>query len=130
MSDAARELTHARRVALDITGSPAPFPPTPLFVDNSAAMTIATSDTCGRRSKHIEMRCHHVRQLIKDQVITPVKIDTVCNLSDIGTKSLPTPRFQFLRDRLMSKFDGSSPWLRPMDPEERAFYDTVFCKTD
>jgi hypothetical protein len=125
LSDTARELSHIRRMASDIIGSPLPGP-TPIFVDNQAAINIATSETCSRRSKHIEIRFHHVREMIKKRVVKPYKIDTKYNMADIGTKSLPAPRFLFLRDRLMSKFNASKPWLRPMTSEERAFYDSVF----
>ena len=127
MSDTAREIVHWRRVAGDITGkSHENAPPTMLFVDNEAAMTIAHSESCTRRSKHIQIRYHHVRELITNKTIKLVKIDTEFNIADIGTKALPAPRFKFLRDRLMSQINGQTLCRRPMTVEERRFHDRVF----
>jgi len=125
LSDTARELTHIRRLAADIMGKEIKGP-TQIMVDNSASMKIAESEVCSRRSKHIELRHHHIRQLITNKTVTLVKIDTLYNLADIGTKSLPTPRFMFLRDRIMAKKAAGVKWHRPMDSEERQFYDRLF----
>ena len=127
LSDTTRELVHWRRIAGDITGEPHEnAPPTMLFVDNESAMTIAHSESCTRRSKHIQIRYHHVRELITTNIVKLVKIDTEYNIADIGTKALPAPRFKFLRDRLMSKIDGHAQYRRPMTIDERKFYDRAF----
>ena len=48
------------------------------------------------RTRHIELRYHYVRQLMSNGEITPTKIGTKDNISDVLTKAVSTEVFNHL----------------------------------
>ena len=58
-------------------------------VDNQAAMKAAGNEKCTRRSKHIAIRYHFVRQEIADKRLKLAWVSTVDQIADIFTKALP-----------------------------------------
>ena len=53
------------------------------------------------RSKHIDLKVHHVRNLIRKGVLKLVKVGSSENPADLLTKNLPRPAFNKYRDLLV-----------------------------
>ena len=74
-----------------------------LFCDNLSTIQIATKDNQHGKTKHIQLRHHFIRQLVKEKIIKLEWISTVDQLGDIMTKNLNKKQFIYLRDRIMNK---------------------------
>ncbi|KAG5899309.1 hypothetical protein JTB14_029262 [Gonioctena quinquepunctata] len=71
-----------------------------LRVDNASAIKLAKNPEFHKRSKHIEMRYHFVREKYQEGVIKIEHIDGQKQIADIMTKPLPRIRFEILRNLL------------------------------
>ncbi|OWZ09604.1 Copia type Polyprotein [Phytophthora megakarya] len=67
-----------------------------LGIDNQAAFVMATNPTYSRRTRHIELRWHYVRDLVTKKMVTLWKVKTDDNPSDVMTKPLASDRFEML----------------------------------
>ncbi|KAG5875629.1 hypothetical protein JTB14_023143 [Gonioctena quinquepunctata] len=67
-------------------------------VDNASAIKLAKNPEFHKRSKHIEMRYHFVREKYQEGVIKIEHIDGQKQIADIMTKPLPHIRFEILRN--------------------------------
>lgn len=63
--------------------------PTPLCADNQGAIFLAVNPAHDRRTKHIDIRYHFVREYIEDGNATIYYVATDEMIADIMTKSLP-----------------------------------------
>ena len=62
---------------------------TPLFADNASAIDIAKFETINRRTKHIGVRYHFIRQQVKADVVSIHHLGTDADMTaDIFTKPL------------------------------------------
>ena len=80
-----------------------PHPPV-LWCDNVSALAIATNPVFHARTKHIEVDYHFVREKVLKRDVMLKFISTHDQLADLFTKSLPSPRFNWLTSKLMWKF--------------------------
>ena len=71
-----------------------------LHSDSMSAIQLAKNPVFHAKTKHIEVRYHFIRGVVKDKSVDLVKISTDQNPTDLLTKSLSTERFAFLK-RLM-----------------------------
>jgi hypothetical protein len=79
------------------SGSGAPV----LGVDNKSAIDLSKNPVHhDRRSKHIEVKYHYIRECVEKGRIVLEQISTRDQLADIMTKSLGRVLFQELRDRI------------------------------
>lgn len=62
--------------------------PIPIMVDNSSSIKLAENPMFHKRSKHIDLRFHFTRELVKKKVISVEKISTKEQLADPLTKPL------------------------------------------
>ena len=70
--------------------------PVPLYMDNQGAMALTTSEGT-KRSKHIDIRFHHIRDLQQQGVIVTKGVESKQMAADGLTKILRTDTFnQFL----------------------------------
>lgn len=67
-----------------------------LLIDNQAAIVMSTDPTYSRRTRHIELKWHFIRDLVQQKKLTVSKISNELNLADILTKPLPGYRLQYL----------------------------------
>ena len=60
--------------------------PTKIPVNNVGAIWLANNSSVSERTKHVDLRAHFVRDMIKDQVIEINFVTSAENGSDIMTK--------------------------------------------
>ena len=96
--DATREAAWLRQLYLDITGCECT--PLTLYIDNTSAICIANNSATTKRSKHMDVRYHYVREEVNSLHIKTVHCPTVEMIADILTKPVPRPRYDELRSKL------------------------------
>jgi hypothetical protein len=103
-SDAAREITWLRNLLAEIdpSGAPAIFlsqshepnlPPIPIAMDNQGAIALATLESQNRRTRHINVRYHYIRDCVKSGIIAPHYTPINEMLADGFTKALDRLKF-------------------------------------
>lgn len=83
MSDAVKEMFWIRFILVALGLVP---PTTPLMCDNQSAIAMSASTAITDRSKHIDTRYHHVRDLVKEGVVEINYLPTDVMLADTLTK--------------------------------------------
>ena len=75
---------------------------TNIYEDNSACISVCTTlNKTYPKSKHMNKLINFVREFIRLEIISLVKIHTKLNISDIMTKTLDTKTFLYLRPLLL-----------------------------
>ena len=64
--------------------------PVTMFIDNTGALQLAEKTLNNQRSKHIDVRYHHIRHWVQSKVVKLEKVRSIDNTADIFTKALPT----------------------------------------
>ena len=85
-------------------------PTTKVHSDSQSALMIIKGDTLKRSTKHLATKTMFCRELRENGTHDFLKVTSEENLADILTKSLPYPRFNELRSKIMSsrRADGCS----------------------
>ena len=78
------------------------------YEDNSAALKIANNATAIKRTKHIDVHHHFLREHVDQDTIVIVPVSTQEQLTDIMTKVLGKELFFRFRDRITSDVDLTS----------------------
>ncbi len=78
-----------------------PFP-TRIYEDNRTALMIANNESSTKRTKHIDVKYHHIKDLIRLKKICITDISSDEQLADIFTKPLPRERHECLTSQLLS----------------------------
>ena len=68
--------------------------PIPLHCDNKGAVDLALNPVTGRRSKHIDIRHHVLREYSESKQISLIRTPTAEMVADGFTKSLPRALLQ------------------------------------
>ncbi|KAK4368543.1 hypothetical protein RND71_012335 [Anisodus tanguticus] len=71
-----------------------------LYCDNLSAINISKNLVHHSRTKHIDIRHHFLRDLVKKQLVQIEHVDTLFQLADIFTKPLDHERFSSLKKSL------------------------------
>ena len=71
-----------------------------IFCDNTSAINIFKNPIQYSRTKHIEIRHHFIRELVKDGTLTLEFIHTDDQKADLFTKPLNSKHFEFLRQNI------------------------------
>lgn len=71
-----------------------------LFVDNQSAIKLIKNPELHKRSKHIDVKYHFIREKLREELFDLKYVKTDQQLADIFTKSLPRNSFEKLRDLL------------------------------
>ncbi|GAA0148687.1 transmembrane signal receptor [Lithospermum erythrorhizon] len=93
MAAVTSELKWLKALLLDF-GIPHSRPMT-LFCDSETALHIAQKPVFHELTKHIEVDCHYVRDVIRDGLLTTVHVSTAVQFADIFTKALSKEKFLY-----------------------------------
>jgi len=74
--------------------------PTPLLCDNQSAIKLIFNPEFHKRTKHIDVKYHFIREKQQDGTINVEYVDTTLQLADIFTKPLDAVRFRKLRHEI------------------------------
>ena len=74
--------------------------PTVIHCDNESTIKLSENLVFHDRSKHIEMRCHYVRDMVQKNILSFQYVPTVKQTADILTKPLSLTKFVYFRDKL------------------------------
>lgn len=98
LSDSTRQIawlrTFLRELGFEVSN------PTPMCADNNGSIFLAVNPAHDRRTKHIDIRYHYIREFIEDGHAQVFYINTKDQLADIMTKNLPFETHAGLRGRL------------------------------
>jgi hypothetical protein len=78
---------------------------TTLYEDNKSCIAIAYNPVITQHSKHIEVRFHYIRQLVKAEQVSLVYIPTAEQIADMLTKPLEKTKFEKFRTSLHGYLD-------------------------
>ena len=92
--DAAREAAWLRQLYRDITQRDCS--PLTLHIDNQSVICIANNTTSSKRSRHMDVRFHYIREEIQNNHVRTVHCATQYMIADILTKPLSRDRFSEL----------------------------------
>ena len=92
------EVVWLRRMLGDMQMSPTG--PTTLFVDNEGVIKLAQNPVFHERTKHVDVHCHYIRQLVEDGTIDLQYVPTTDQTADILTKPLGCDKFVKFRGHL------------------------------
>nr|GFA01902.1 Gag-Pol polyprotein [Tanacetum cinerariifolium] len=81
----------------------------PMYCDSKAAITISCNPVQHSRTKHINVRCHFIKEKVEKGIIELFFVGTEYQLADLFTKALSEDRFKYLVRRL---------GMRCLTPEE------------
>ncbi|MEM7061309.1 MAG: Ty1/Copia family ribonuclease HI [Pseudomonadota bacterium] len=68
--------------------------------DNAGALFLAKNMAVGQRTKHVDTRCHYVRELVERKELEVRYINTRNNPADLLTKNLGAGNFRRLADAI------------------------------
>lgn len=95
---ATKEAIRLRRL-LNSVGYPQTNP-TPLLGDNQSAIQLVKNPEYHKRTKHIDIQYHFIREKFENDDIDISYISTDNQIADIMTKPLPRDKFERLRSSL------------------------------
>jgi hypothetical protein len=96
-SEAAKDVVWLTRLVNEI----APFDATPVLqVGNASATKLAKNPIFHKRSKHIDVRAHFVRELVEEGKLIIEHIASKDQVADLLTKPIPSTQFRRLRDKM------------------------------
>ena len=94
MSSVSSELVWLRRLLLELD---VPCDDSiPLFGDKTSAISIATNPIHHERTKHIEVDCHYIRELVHDKVLRLIHVPSRDQVIDLFTKPMKFPCHEYL----------------------------------
>ena len=99
MAEAAKDIIWFRSILKEL-GYPQ-SDSTTLFEDNQSCIKIANSPAINDRTKHIDIRHHFLKELIRLGVFNLTYLSITDMLADILTKPLDIASFTRLRDRIL-----------------------------
>ncbi|CAM9816285.1 unnamed protein product [Chrysoparadoxa australica] len=84
LSECGAEVTHLHQVGLDIGLR---LEQTPIFEDNTGAISLTEKWSSGTRTKHVDVRYHHAREMVEEKVVDVRYIKSEEHPADILTKN-------------------------------------------
>jgi hypothetical protein len=98
LTSVARELLYIQLLLEELYGPVKT--PIQIHCDNQGAIALASNDKFHARTKHIDLRYHFVRALVKNHVFVLQYTPTDENTADVFTKPLARPRLEKLRMKM------------------------------
>ena len=100
-SQAACEAIWMRKILVDLFGSH--LDPTVIHCDNQSCIKISINPVFHDRSKHIDIRYHHIRDCVQWKIMLLQYIPTEDQDAEILTKALTRSKFEYHKDRIRVK---------------------------
>ena len=104
LSDCGRQVIWVRQLLGEIGYH---LKPTPIAGDNQGSIFIASNPVTEKRSKHIEIRYHYIREIVRRKLVDVVFIDGAENPADLLTKNLGHEKFLKFRGMYGLEFYSS-----------------------
>ena len=101
-SEACREIAFIRGILMDFYGVDQ-MSPTPLLIDNQAAIAMGQMPQFTERQKHIPIRICHLKECCAEKLVELLPVSTKNEIADIGTKALGEDAFYRLRAVAMGR---------------------------
>lgn len=98
LSRTAKPLTHFRQFATDL-GYPQ-LQPSIMLEDNASAIKLTTSPLIPSKSRHIDLKHHHIRWLCKTKQVLPQHQGSTNIVPDAATKHVGPSRFLYYRHQV------------------------------
>ena len=76
--------------------------PIAVYEDNQSTIKMAENSTLQQRTKHIDVRHHFIRDLVREHIIKIEYCPTNEMLADMLTKALARPNFQEHLEKVMT----------------------------
>ena len=73
--------------------------PVTIWTDSQSAMALTGISKFSNRSKHIDIRCHYIKDLVKEGMVKLAYCTSEDNVADLLTKPLGAVRISTLRQR-------------------------------
>ncbi|KAG3230861.1 hypothetical protein PI124_g24042 [Phytophthora idaei] len=83
-----------------------------IYEDNQGSIALAKNPEFHKRTKHIDIRYHFVREKVEDSQVVLQYVSTTDMLSDIMTKAITAVQFEVLRNKLGIRPGGVAPCVR------------------
>ncbi len=74
---------------------------TEIWEDNASCIMMSENPTNRDRSRHVDVKVHFLRDLVRDGHVKLLKCAAMQNVSDVLTKSLPRPAFEKHREYMI-----------------------------
>jgi hypothetical protein len=68
--------------------------------DNQSCMKLSENPVSHDKSKHVEIKCHYIRDIVQRKVILVHYLPTNEQITDVLTKPLAKSKFEYLCDKL------------------------------
>ena len=96
--------------------------PTEIWEDNASCILMSENPTNRERSRHVDVRVHFLRDMVRDGSVKLIKCAGTQNVADALTKSLPRPAFHKHREFLKGTAQSFSAFFASADkPAEPAY---------
>ena len=109
LSDSCRQLMWLRSLFNEIG---IPIQSLPLLGDNHGSIFLASNPIQERRTKHIDIRFHYIRERVEMGQIELFYVQTEDNIADILTKNLAIVKFSKFKDLLGIEFHENQPFQK------------------
>ena len=97
MSDAARQIYWIQSLCSEMGIKTGPID---LCVDNQGAIFLASNPAQEHRSKHIDIKYHHIREAVNEGKVRLTFVPTNEQIADVLTKNLSFDKLKFFRKKL------------------------------
>ena len=107
MGDAAKEAIELRQVHHEVNKFLSKSDcenPTVIHADNASSIKLSENPVFHKRSKHIAIRHHFLRQFVEENIIKFEYIQSAENIADVLTKPLHKNLFRPMCSKLMGRF--------------------------
>lgn len=95
---AVKELLWLKALLSDLTAPV--ITPIVIYIDNQSAIKLIKNPEFHKRTKHIDIKFHFIREKYMEKQIDPRYVASSAQLADIFTKPLPKERFRNLREAI------------------------------
>jgi hypothetical protein len=107
LTKAAKKCVHLRLLLSELGF--AQTEPSVAFEDNRSAINLALAPEITKNSKHIHVRHHYIRDLVRSRAIRIQYLPTSDMTADLLTKPLATKAFLYFRNKLLNSSEKLVP---------------------